>query len=183
MGQKHNRVDRHYFSWAKSLSPFKFFIISTNLTQCPWTSIHKMTGWQRGKQRYMWKRNGKRVQGLGHKINCLKRHREDLLSRAPRADYQVGQNTIITNPSSSTLSEQFPNTPPAHPGYSRASEESCIVCYPCDMWLWLANKPGWKKPYCQREYSLSVIYTSLRASSKCRIKVNTFVSSPTLHLT
>lgn len=126
MGQRHNRLDRHYFSWAKSLAPFKLFIISTNLPRCPWASIRKMTGWQRSKQPYTWKRNGKRVQGLGHKINCLKRHREDLLSRAPRAGYQVGQNTIITNPSSLKLSERFPNMPPAYPGYNRAREGSCV---------------------------------------------------------
>lgn len=126
MGQRHNSVDRHYFSWAKSLALFKLFIISTNLPQCPWTSVRKVTGWQRSKQPYAWKRNGKRVQGLGHKINGFKRHREDLLGRAPRAGYQVGQNTIVTNPSSLTLSEQFPNMPPAYPGYSKASEGSAF---------------------------------------------------------
>ena len=133
MGQIHSRVDGHYFSWAKSLTSFKLFIISTNLPRCPWTSIRKMTGWQRSKQPYTWKRNGKRVQGLGHKINCFKRHRQDLLSRAPRADYQVGQNTIITNPSSLTLSEQFPHMPPAYWVYGRASKGvPCLkpsLCY------------------------------------------------------
>lgn len=85
------------------------------------------------------RRNGKkRVQGLGHKINGFQRHGEDLLSRAPRADYQVGQSDIITNPSSLTLSEPFPDVPSAYPGSSRAKEGSCAFRH-----LVLCNY-GWK---------------------------------------
>lgn len=126
-----------------------------------------MTGWQRSKQPYTWKRNGKRVQGLGHKINDFRRHREDLLSRAPRADYQVGQNAIITNPSSLALSEQFPNMPPAYPGYSRASEGSCIFRRLCAVQLWLANNLGWTNLSCQWEYTPATVCAPVRAS-ECR---------------
>jgi len=93
-----------------------------------------MMGWQRSKQLYARKKEQeKRVQGLGHKINGFQRHREDLLSRAPRADYQVGQRDIITNPSSLTLSEPFPNAPSAYPGCSRAREGSCAFRQLCAM--------------------------------------------------